>query len=108
MYLFIVNPLSGNGQACSLWDEIEMKLKQLNREYIVIVSDSEDTARKFLATHLWSTAILAVTVIGGDGTTSSVIQDIAGTSISLAILPAGSGNDTARIFRLTAHPDQFI
>ena len=99
MYLFIVNPLSGNGQACSLWDKVEKKLKQKNSEYSVIISDSEDTAREFIATHLQSTAIQAVTVIGGDGTTGSVIQDIAGTGISLAILPAGSGNDTARIFR---------
>lgn len=108
MYLFIVNPLSGNGQACSLWDEIEKKLKQKNREYSVIVSDSEVTARKFITTYLQSTTIHAVTVIGGDGTMSSVIQDIAGTGIPLAILPAGSGNDTARMFRLTTHPDQFI
>ena len=103
-----MNQLSGNGQACSLWAEIEMKLKQLNREYRVIVSDSVETARKSIATHLQSSAILAVTVIGGDGTTSSVIQDIANTGISLAILPAGSGNDTARMFRLTTQPDQFV
>ncbi len=108
MYLFIVNPLSGNGQACSLWDEIEIKLKRKNREYSVIVSDSEYTTRKFIATHLLVTDIQAVTVIGGDGTTSSVIQDIAGTGISLAILPAGSGNDTARMFHLTSEPRQFV
>lgn len=108
MYLFIVNPLSGNGHACSLWSEIEMKLKHKSMEYKMIISDSEDTAREFIATNRQLYHILAVAVIGGDGTTSSVIQDIAGTGISLAILPAGSGNDTARMFRLTPQPDQFV
>ena len=44
----------------------------------------------------------------GEAIVRPVIQDIANTGVSLAILPAGSGNDTARMFRLTTQPDQFV
>lgn len=108
MYLFIVNPLSGNGHALSLWDEIEKILLHRKIDYNILISDSETATTQFISTQRQSTILKAVTVIGGDGTTGSVIQEIAGTDIPLAILPAGSGNDTAREFQLTAKPDHFI
>lgn len=108
MYLFIVNPSAGNGHARTLWDETEKKLQQHEISYKALMSHSEIAARKFIQENLRKQPIASIGVIGGDGTTSSVIQQIAGTSISLAILPAGSGNDTARMFRLTSDPDTFV
>ncbi|MHA6260829.1 diacylglycerol/lipid kinase family protein [Sporosarcina sp. CAU 1771] len=108
MYLFIINPTAGNGQARMLWDETETKLKQLEIPYKALMSHSELATRKFIQDNVQTNSISSIGLIGGDGTVGSVIQAVAGTSISLAILPAGSGNDTARMFQLTSDPDQFV
>ena len=108
MYVFIVNPLAGKGQASLLWDETEKILQQRNIDYRVLISNSETDARDFIIEIQQLHTIKTIAVIGGDGTTGSVIQSIAQTTIALAILPAGSGNDTARMFRLTRQPSRFI
>ena len=107
MYLFIINPKSGNGNAVSLWNEVEEKIKH-NFNYKAIISNSEEETRNFITEQQKINNIKTVALIGGDGTVSSIIQEIACTDISLAIFPTGSGNDTARTFRLTADPDNFI
>ena len=108
MYVFIVNPLAGKGQASQLWRETERILQRRNIAYCARISSSEIEAQTFIAEQSQRYTVKAVAVIGGDGTTSSVIQSIATTPIALAILPAGSGNDTARMFRLTSNPEQFV
>ena len=108
MYLLIINPKSGNGNALPLWNEVEIKLKQQKVIYSSLISNSEAATQKFISNHLIVNKITAVAVLGGDGTTSSVIQEIAETDIPVAILPTGSGNDTARTFRLTADPENFV
>ncbi|WP_172656754.1 diacylglycerol/lipid kinase family protein [Domibacillus robiginosus] len=47
-------------------------------------------------------------VIGGDGTFHAVIQDLVYTDTAAALLPAGSGNDLARMFGLTKNPHTFV
>ncbi len=108
MYVFIVNPDAGKGQAAGLWNETENILQQQNIDYRVLISSSEKAAQSFITAQQQLQKLKAIAVIGGDGTMGSVIQSIAKTSISLAILPAGSGNDTARMFKLTTQPAQFI
>ena len=108
MYIFIINPTAGSGNALPLWSEIEKKLQQQKTVYSSLISDSAAATQKFISNHLLLNKITAVAVLGGDGTTSSVIQEVAGTNIAVAILPTGSGNDTARMFRLTADPAKFV
>ena len=74
----------------------------------MINSHSKSETRTFISNCYHSQKIKAIGIIGGDGTTSSVIQQLANTSTPIAILPAGSGNDTARMFRLTDDPVNFI
>ncbi|WP_438318600.1 diacylglycerol/lipid kinase family protein [Sporosarcina sp. FA9] len=107
MYLFIINPISGNGKALPLWNEIEKKI-QSNIEYKAILSNSEKEARDFIVQQLKTNDIKAIVIIGGDGTVNSVIQEIAGTQVPIAVFPTGSGNDTARMFRLTRNADLFV
>lgn len=38
----------------------------------------------------------AVIVIGGDGTLHSILGALCGKDIPMGVIPAGSGNDTAR------------
>ena len=74
----------------------------------MINSHSKSETRTFISELYHSQKIKAIGIIGGDGTTSSVIQQLANTSTPIAIFPAGSGNDTARMFCLTDDPVNFI
>lgn len=88
--------------------EQSKKLEQKSIHYEAFISSSEDNTRQFIAKKITSQSIQAIGVIGGDGTISSVIQEVAHTTIPLAIFPTGSRNDTARMFQLTNDPQLFI
>ncbi|MFD1928198.1 diacylglycerol/lipid kinase family protein [Sporosarcina siberiensis] len=107
MFLFIINPISGNGKAVPLWNDIEKEIPSTIK-YQAILSNSEIEARDFIVKQLKTTEIKTIVIIGGDGTVNSVIQESAGTHVPIAIFPTGSGNDTARMFSLTRNPELFV
>lgn len=108
MFIFIINPHSGNGKANAFWQIIEKELHAENISFKKLLSTSSDETRNCVSSALKTDQVRAVGVIGGDGTISSVVQELVNTSIPLAIFPAGSGNDTARMFNLTNRPEQFV
>lgn len=108
MLVFIINQTAGNGKGLAYWRRFQKQLQEKEIPYAKYVSSSEADTRKFIAMKIKQQPIHAICVIGGDGTISSVIQEISGTQIPLAIYPAGSGNDTARMFQLTNDLTQFI
>ena len=108
MYTFIINPMSGYGKALVAWEKLEILLIEQQIPYKSLSSISEIETKEFIVNQRQHTKIKAVAIIGGDGTTSSIIQQLAKTNIPIAIFPAGSGNDSARMFRLTNDPGAFI
>lgn len=101
MYLFIVNKNSGNGEGRRVWEKIAETLDHRGILYEHIFTHSAEEAHTYLverlaATNGWD----AVGVVGGDGTIHSLLTAMRGTGIPLAVFPAGSGNDTARGFRI--------
>ncbi len=108
MLLVVINLGAGNGKGLTYWKKIEKRLNERKITYKTFIGTSEKETREFLQNSISTQSIHAIAVIGGDGTISSVLQDIAETNIPLAIFPAGSGNDTARMFQLTNDPDIFV
>lgn len=109
MFVFIINQTAGNGKGLDYWQAFQAQLQKRGIPYEKFISTSEDNTRKFIAEKIErQQSIQAVCVIGGDGTISSVLQELAGTQIPLAIFPTGSGNDTARMFQLTNDSALFI
>ncbi|OKL37303.1 diacylglycerol/lipid kinase family protein [Domibacillus mangrovi] len=108
IYIIIVNPSSGNGNARSLWTKVERHLKKKHVQYDVLIGGSEASAREFVWQKMKEVKVKAVAIIGGDGTVNAILQDVVHTDVAIAVLPAGSGNDIARIFGLTYHPGQFV
>ncbi|RCX21766.1 YegS/Rv2252/BmrU family lipid kinase [Fontibacillus phaseoli] len=101
MYLFIVNRNSGNGGGYRVWKKIQELLHHRSIPYDYIFTQSAEEAHSYLIDRLanksgWS----AVGVVGGDGTIHSLLPAMRDSGVPLAVFPAGSGNDTARGFRI--------
>ncbi|MGN7359382.1 diacylglycerol/lipid kinase family protein [Paenibacillus sp. SAF-054] len=105
MYLFVVNKRSGNGHGYRTWLKIKDALDARAVHYRHLFTDSAGQAADLIAAALsepefWK----GVAVIGGDGTIHSVLPVLKNFNIPLAVIPAGSGNDTARGFGIPHDP----
>ncbi|MEF2965578.1 diacylglycerol kinase family protein [Paenibacillus sp. M1] len=101
MYLFIVNEKSGNGGGGRVWKKIREELERRGIPYDHIITRSAEEAHSYLQEKLMHPdGLNAVGVVGGDGTIHSLLPAMRGSSIPLAVFPSGSGNDTARGFRI--------
>jgi YegS/Rv2252/BmrU family lipid kinase len=99
MYLFIINSRAGGGAGQRTWRVVEKLLKQRLISYEALFTKDAESAENAVLTALakgasWEAAV----VIGGDGTIHSVLGALQRTGTRLAVIPAGSGNDTARGF----------
>lgn len=108
MYVFILNPISGKGSAFTIWHEIESMLIARNVPYEMHICVSSEMTRSYMRETSAAQQIKAFIVIGGDGTVSSVLQQLIDSNVPLAVFPAGSGNDVARNFGLIAEPECFV
>ncbi|GIO32288.1 diacylglycerol kinase [Paenibacillus albilobatus] len=105
MYLFVINKKAGNGQGYRAWIKIRAVLDARLIRYRYVFTESSSHAEDVIAAMLsepepW----LGVAVIGGDGTIHSVLPVLKEFRIPLAVIPAGSGNDTARGFGIPHDP----
>lgn len=99
MYLFIINPRSGGGAGGRTWQTVEALMNERALPYIPLFTHSiEGTEALVLNTMKQREDWKAVIVIGGDGTLHSILGALRGQDTPMAVIPAGSGNDTARGF----------
>ena len=95
----LTNPVSGHGTAVHAAQVAISRLRQRGVEGIEIIGDDAQDAR-YLAGAALERGTDALMVTGGDGVISNALQLLAGTDIPLGIIPAGTGNDHAREFRI--------
>lgn len=102
MWVLLVNPTSGGGKGKRYADRVRSILRDRNDEFIEVSGrNSLEAASKLdevIKTH--SARINGVVVVGGDGMVHLAIQELAGTQIPMALVPAGTGNDFARSLNL--------
>jgi diacylglycerol kinase (ATP) len=109
MYLFMVNRLSGNGQGLKVWKRIQPLLREKGIHYRVEFPESPVHATYLLQKYVKeSDEVKVVAVVGGDGTIQSVVGELAGSSIPLGVIPAGSGNDFARAVGIPLIPERAL
>lgn len=106
MYLLIINPRSGGGAGQRTWIAVEAQLRARGIAHEALFTLSADRAETQVLHALarredWRAAI----VVGGDGTIHSVLGALRRKGIPLAVIPAGSGNDTARGFGIPLATD---
>jgi YegS/Rv2252/BmrU family lipid kinase len=107
--VFIVNPVAGNGKGRKVWRTIETILLRDHIPYAVHMTSRPKEAIE-LASRLAGLKPPAMIAVGGDGTLGEVAQGLTkqGSGIPLFYIPAGSGNDFAREYRIPLDPEEAI
>lgn len=104
MYFFLINAQAGNGRGGRVWRELEPVLAARGVRYRHAFTTSAAHAQACVREVLTAEPPQAIAVLGGDGTIHSVVPLLAASGVALAVIPAGSGNDTARGFGLPREP----
>ena len=105
--LFIVNPISGAKKKIPIEHLVQ---KHLNAD--LFKPEISFTTSRGDATALSKQAVRdgfeIVVAVGGDGTINEVAQGLIGSSLSLAVIPRGSGNGFANYFKIPHDPIEAI
>jgi diacylglycerol kinase (ATP) len=100
LYTFIVNPAAGKGTGRHTFRSVEDELKRKGVAY-----ESVETTGPGDATVAAAKASTPVVVsVGGDGTANEIINGLVGSTKSLGIIPAGSGNDFIKSITVPRRP----
>jgi YegS/Rv2252/BmrU family lipid kinase len=101
-FAVLVNPAAAGGKSLRAVPQVEAELRRLGADYRVVQSSSGDHA-KVLARQMAETGEVAVAV-GGDGLVGTLAGALCGSESALAIVPAGRGNDFARVLGIPSDP----
>jgi len=92
----LVNPVSGSGRAGRVAATVVPRLQRAGLDVHYLEGRDRDEATQ-LARQAVQDGVDALVVIGGDGMVHLALQALNGTDIPLGIVPAGTGNDVARM-----------
>ncbi|GJF09216.1 diacylglycerol kinase [Mycolicibacterium cyprinidarum] len=95
----LTNPASGHGSAPHAAERAIAQLHRRGVDVVAIAGSDAEHARRLVNGAL-ERGMDALVVVGGDGIISLALQVLAQTEVPLAIIPAGTGNDHAREFRI--------
>jgi diacylglycerol kinase (ATP) len=98
----LVNPAAAGGKALAAVEPARAELDRLGAQYRVIETASGEHAKReaTAAGHNGETVV----AVGGDGLVGTLAGAICGTDARLAIVPAGRGNDFARVLDIPTDP----
>ncbi|MCC6289567.1 MAG: diacylglycerol kinase [Chitinophagaceae bacterium] len=92
--IFLLNPIAGRGNRSGIKRLIEARMPAMQTAFLLLSTNAEgkydDVREKIL--HEGFTDVI---VAGGDGTISSVVNDLRDTGVNFGLIPCGSGNGLA-------------
>ncbi|OBG88464.1 diacylglycerol kinase [Mycobacterium sp. E136] len=95
----LTNPASGHGSAPHAAERAVAQFHRRGVDVVAIAGTDAAHARTLVKGAL-ERGMDALVVVGGDGIISLALQVLAQTDIPLGIIPAGTGNDHAREFKI--------
>jgi YegS/Rv2252/BmrU family lipid kinase len=98
----LVNPAAAGGKALAAVEPASAELRRLGTEFRVVeTSSGEHAKREARAAAAGGETPVA---LGGDGLVGTLAGAVAGTDAALGIIPAGRGNDFARVLEIPTDP----
>ncbi|GJM45263.1 MAG: diacylglycerol kinase [Gemmatimonadota bacterium] len=105
--VYILNPKAGRGSSQSIARDLESRLAAHGLTgSIQVTSGSGDATR--LAREAAHAGARWIVAVGGDGTAHEVVNGVAGSDSTFALLPAGTGNDLAMALQIPSDLDEAI
>lgn len=95
----LTNPMAGHGNAPHATEQAVARFQELGIDVVGVVGKDAANALE-LARKAVDEGTDAFVVVGGDGVIRLALQALARSDIPLGIVPAGTGNDHAREYRL--------
>ena len=95
----LTNPMAGHGNAPHAAEKAVARFQELGIDVLEVVGRDVAHARELLGEALRD-GTDALVVVGGDGVIRLALQALAHSHIPLGIVPAGTGNDHAREYRI--------
>jgi YegS/Rv2252/BmrU family lipid kinase len=105
-HLLLVNPSAGGGRTAALLPTVERALADRELAYRTVFTEDVEHGRREALTAV-SAGEIAV-VMSGDGLIGQVGGALAGSGAPLGIVPAGRGNDLARVLEIPAEVVQAV
>lgn len=97
----VVNPAAGTHSAADVAPGV---VRCLSEGASVTVLSAAGPAETRAAVRGARTEHDAVLSLGGDGTAHAVLQELAGGTVPMGVIPAGTGNDMAKVLGVPADP----
>ncbi|RLV48693.1 YegS/Rv2252/BmrU family lipid kinase [Nocardioides mangrovicus] len=94
--VLLVNPTSGKGAGARAARLVLPRLQASGREVQAVAGRDADDALDIVR-EVVAAGVGTLAVCGGDGLVHTAVQALAGSSTRLGLIPAGTGNDVARM-----------
>lgn len=107
MLHFVINPTAGNGLAKKVGLQVIAQLKEIGQVFSFSYTEGIGHATE-LAQKAAEKGIETVVAVGGDGTVCETARGLLGTDTALGIVPAGTGNDVARMLKRPRKPMEAV
>lgn len=104
-YLIIANPTSGGGRGRTTAEKAGDTLKRNGKKVRIYYTEAAGDAGAE-TNRVLDEDRLCIIACGGDGTIHEIINSMAGTKLTLGILPCGRGNDFARALNIPSSVDR--
>jgi diacylglycerol kinase (ATP) len=104
--VFLVNPASANGATGRRWPALEARARALGLQGRSLLSERPGHLQELAAQAAEDGSLLVV--VGGDGTLNEVVNGAAGRAAEVAVIPAGTGRDFGRTYRIPSRFDDAV
>lgn len=96
-WVFIVNPVAGNGFALTFTEELKKKIQQYNIDAEIVFTERKGHATEISEKYV-SMGFPFIIGVGGDGTFNEIAAPLVNNkNVSAGLIPAGTGNDFIQI-----------